>query len=136
MRTINWGMGRWLRQSIFAFWFVFSGGLLAQESPPAPGTALVQRLISMEEEIREDTISVAIVQAGEFACEDMFVCQHAARATVIYPINEKGRRPRRVQKKIFFWNEEWGWFSSQELVLRGAETIRIFSEKKGIIDVR
>ena len=105
--------------------------------PSLPEPDLICTLIALEEEIRKDVISVALVLEGEIRCEGGFTCTRAARVLVILPAKGKGGIVRReIQEKILLWSEEWGWFSYRELSLRGGEAIRIFSEKRGIVEIR
>ena len=105
-------------------------------TPAPPSVELVQKLIALEKEIRVETISVGMILEGEIRGEDKFTCRHAARAVVIFPVNEKGRLRRKVQEKVFLWSERWGWFTYFEAEVRDTKIIQIFSEIEGAVQVR
>lgn len=109
---------------------------IAEEPPALPNNETLARLLSYESRALENHITIGVVVRGEANLSKTFKTQHAIHVSFIWPVNEDGRRVRKTERRVFLWNEEYGWFRHIEGTRRGVAVIDICSEKRGMIEIK
>ncbi len=115
--------------------FASLGPLLAGPEGP-PTEELVRKLIAEEARVIPGKINIAVILLGRARMGDGFETDDAARVVFIWNRVEEGRNVRRVDERIFYWNEKYGWFFYAATHPRGGEAVEICSEKEGLLRLR
>lgn len=133
-------MGGTLRRTIslsLALLAMGAGGLRAEAEPDGPPSReLVRKLLADEAEVLERTINVGIILPGTSTSADGFEASRAVRVIYLWDEERGNLHERVVAERIFFWNEDYGWFTWGKNTLHGHEVLDICSEKKGLIRLR
>jgi|GEM_PF-5607316 len=119
------------------FLVLFSWGPLAAAEPPGeldPKEAA--KLIALVLDTRDEGIAIATIVEGSKQEDGKFEARHVRRVTAIHPVNESGRRVRRVRCYDFYWNEAYGWFVWEKREGKGGEEVWIWSETQGDLVVK
>jgi hypothetical protein len=99
----------------------------------APQTAV--KLINLLIEDREQQIEIAMIVEGK-SQQGPFQAEHVRRVVTVHPVQEEGKRVRRMRCYDFQWSPAYGWFTWEKRVERGGDAIWIWSELKGEVVVR
>lgn len=107
-----------------------------QVARPQLERALVAKLLAEANQVREREVTVGPMQAVQEQIDRTATATGGVCVTFIAPVFEAGRRVRTVQKRIFYFDEEWGWYLFAIEDLRGGDGIDVVSERKGRMVLR
>lgn len=116
--------------------FLWAGLAGAQDGRPRLERPLVAKLIAEANQIRESEVTVGPMQAVQEEIGKALTTTNGVCVTFIAPVIADGRRVRRVQKRLFYHDEEWGWYLFAIEGFRGGEGIDLVSELKGRVILR
>lgn len=124
------------RACVVVFLFFMADLAGAQEGRPRLARALVAKLIAEANQIRESEVTVGPMQAVQEEVGKALTTTDGVCVTFVAPVIEDGRRVRRVQRRLFYHDEDWGWYLFAIEGFRGGEGIDLVSERKGRIILR
>lgn len=124
------------RAFVVVLLFLMVGLSGAQEGRPRLVRSLVAKLIAEANQIRESEVTVGPMQAVQEEIGKALTTTDGVCVTFVAPVIEDGRRVRRVQKRLFYHDEDWGWYLFAIEGFRGGEGIDLVSERKGRVILR
>ena len=108
----------------------------APAEQPELTPAVARNLIAQFLEVIESEIDVAYVLSGEKAMKRGFTSRSASVAVYLATRLEDGHRRRRCEEQIFLWTPELGWFLEEIVEEPFRDYLRIFSERKGFLEMK
>jgi len=107
-----------------------------QELRPKLERELVAKLIAVANQVRANEVTVGPMQAVDEKIGPTSVATGGLCVTFIAPVIEEGRRVRQVQKRFFYYDDDWGWYLFAIETLRGGEGVDVVSEREGRMILR
>ena len=93
------------------------------------------KLLNLLIEDHQERIEIVLITEGSKVTGGLEE-KHVSRVMAIHPVQEGGRRVRRVQTYDFHWNDEYGWHCWEKREERGVDVIYIYSESRGEVIVK
>lgn len=106
------------------------------EEFPDLSPALARNLIAQMLEVVESEIDVAYVLGGERQLKSGFSSRSSAVAVYLATRVEDSHRRRRCEEQIFLWTPRFGWFLEEVVEEPFRDYLRIWSEKKGYLELK
>jgi hypothetical protein len=93
------------------------------------------KLINLLIEDYQERIEIVLITEGSKVTRGLEE-KHVRRVMAIHPVQEGGRRVRRVQTYDFHWNDEYGWHCWEKVEERGVDVVYIYSELRGEVIIK
>jgi len=93
------------------------------------------KLINLLIEDYQERIEVILITEGSKVTRGLEE-KNVRRVMAIHPVQEGGRRVRRVQTYDFHWNDEYGWHCWEKVEERGVDVVYIYSELRGEVVIK
>ena len=93
------------------------------------------KLINLLIEDHQERIEIVLITEGSKVTGGLEE-KNVRRVMAIHPVQEGGRRVRRVRSYDFHWNDEYGWHCWEKVEERGVDVVYIYSETRGEVVIK
>lgn len=107
-----------------------TGMAKGQNGGPLLDRELAAKLIAMANQVRVPEVTVGPMLPVDQKIASTLNATSGVCVHFIAPLPESGRRVRTAQKRVLYYDEEWGWYMYSIENLRGGDGIEIVSQRK------